>query len=423
MVHLAHIPFNHIGVDAGSGSHTADHGHTCTDASHHHNHAPQADNNAAQQHNKLHDDSTLLSAISSPAITTETQQQLSNSLQEQNRIHNDFPKAPQANQSNFFENISNSIGKFTENFRTNNPALYEKAKYVRLNYPNWFSWATVITHAFGAMFPFIPFIPAKISGRVKQFAIELSRYGVPLAKLHNGLEALYGKRLFEAIARFCPISILPFLPFANFQLAYGLSSALNVTLECINDRNELKKEDGFQVNNQKVIKGFKDMVKDLLHNPNTDLKQRSKLFLTLSGAAAMLVGAVPGLLFARNSVDGPLAKIFGSIRSLGGLLGDTSIIAFSTKPTAAGRRKEQTVGSFFLIPTFMDFAQRWMKLSPESNEIFNHAKTSLNTIGELIWTHFSTEKNDKAQGVIQPSSQQSGLVSIFDPEALHATAA
>jgi hypothetical protein len=111
----------------------------------------------------------------------------------------------------------------------------------------------------------------------------------------------------------------------------------------------------------------------------------------------MLAGAIPALLFARNSLNSPLAKIFGSIRSIGGLLGDMSIILFSTKESAEDRRKEKMVGSFFLIPSIMDFAQRFIDQGKDANEVFNHAKTALNTIAEVIWSSFSTDRNLKQE--------------------------
>ncbi len=162
-----------------------------------------------------------------------------------------------------------------------------------------------------------------------------------------------------------------------------------------------------QVNTKKVIDGFKLMLKDSLKT-GIHPKEKAKLLLTLGGAAAMLLGAVPALLFARNSLNNFIARTFGSVRTFGGFLGDLSILLFSTKPTPEERKKERIVGSFFLIPTFMDFAQRWINQSSEANEIFNHAKTALNTVGELIWTHFSTERNDQ-QSKIKQVEQQTKL--------------
>lgn len=267
--------------------------------------------------------------------------------------------------------------------------------YVRKNYHNWFNWVTVLSHTLGAMLPFTSLVPERISKKVKNFAIQFSRWGVPLVKLHTGGEALYGKRGFEALARIAPTLFLPILPFFNFQLAYGLSSGINVVLEHMSGRiGELKREDGFAINNRKVIDALKSMYSDLM-NPNTDLKERSRLGLSLGGGVFMLAGAIPALIFARNSLNSLPAKIFGSIRSIGGFLGDLSIILFSSKPSPEERRKEQIVGSFFFIPTIMDLLQRWINQDSDANEIFNHAKTSLNTIAEVLWSSFSTDRNVK----------------------------
>lgn len=266
--------------------------------------------------------------------------------------------------------------------------------YIRKNYPSWFNWATMILHTLGAMLPFVSIIPSNISKSVKKFAENFSRYGIPAVKIHTGLEALQGKRLFEAIARVLPAVIIPGLklPFFNFHLAYGLSSGINVVLEHMNDRiGELSKKDSFATNNTKVINGFKSMITDLIQGVH--FKERTKLGLALGGGAAMIAGAIPALLFAKNSLNSWASKIFGSLRAVGGLMGDLSIILFSSKTDPEEKRKEQLVGSFYLIPSMMDFIQRWISQSSDANEIFNHAKTALNTIAEVLWSSLSTDRN------------------------------
>lgn len=268
--------------------------------------------------------------------------------------------------------------------------------YIRKNYPTWFNWATIILHSLGAMLPFVSIIPKNISTKIKESAISFSRWGVPIVKIHTALEAFKGKRIFEAVARVMPTLFLPFLPFFNFQLAYGLSSGVNVVLEHMGKRTgELLAEDGFKVNNKKVIEGFKSMMKDLVKGVH--IRERTELTITLLGAAGMILGAIPALLFARNSLNSPLAKFFGSMRSVGGLLGDLSIIFFSSKTNPAERRKEKLVGSFYLIPSMMDFMQRWITQSSDANEIFNHTKTTLNTVAEVLWSSMSTDRNARQE--------------------------
>lgn len=279
--------------------------------------------------------------------------------------------------------------------------------YIRKNYPSWFNWTTMILHTLGSTMPFVSFIPQSFSRAIKDFAINFSKYGIPLVKLHTGLEALQGKRMFEALARVLPAAIIPGfnLPFFNFHLAYGLSSGVNVVLEHMNDRiGDLSKHDSFAVNNKKVISGFKSMIRDLIYGAH--IRERTKLFLALGGGAAMLAGAVPALIFARDSLNSMASKIFGSIRTVGGLLGDLSIILFSSKTDPDEKRKEQLVGAFFLIPSMMDFLQRWMNQSADANEIFNHAKTALNTIGEVLWSSLSTDRNLKQSNVIEVEKSQ-----------------
>jgi len=268
--------------------------------------------------------------------------------------------------------------------------------YIRKNYPSWFNWSTMILHTLGAMLPFVSVVPQNVSKAVKDFAIKFSRYGISAVKIHTGLEALSGKRMYEAIARVLPAFIIPGLklPFFNFHLAYGLSSGINVVLEHMNDRiGELSKDDSVKTNNKKVIDGFKSMLHDLINGVH--IKERTKLGLALGGGAAMIAGTVPALLFARDSLNSWASKLFGSVRAIGGLMGDLSIILFSSKTDPEEKRKEQLVGSFYLIPSMMDFMQRWITQSSDANEIFNHAKTALNTIAEVLWSSLSTDRNIK----------------------------
>lgn len=303
----------------------------------------------------------------------------------------DDTQKPAVNQANTF--IQNSIAPEWDHKK---PLL----ENIKLNYPHWFNIITVSLHFLGGSLPSIPGIPKKISLGFRDIAEKFSRWCVPVSKIHNCIEALQGKRLYEAIAR-TPALLIPILklPFHNFQLAYGLGSGINVVHETIKSRvGELKAQDGFGVNNKKIQDGFVHAVKDLFHGgKHVDVKERARLGLTLGGGAAMLLGAVPTLLFDRNGLNDGFARVFGSIRSIGGLLGDLSITLFPKHEIPELQKKLPLIGSLYLVPTFMDFAQRWMKQDEETNSIFNHVKTTLNTIAELIWTHFSTIENQKAK--------------------------
>lgn len=277
---------------------------------------------------------------------------------------------------------------------TNNNFSFD---YIRKNYPHWFNYVTVILHTLGAILPFVSICPKKFSAGIRKFAIAFSRFGLPLVKLHTGIEAFIGKRLFEGIARLAPTLFLPILPFFNFQLAYGLSSGVNVVLEHLNlIIGELSHKDSFETNNNKVLNGVKQMF-EIICKPTSTVSDRIKYSLALGGGSLMIGGAIPALIFAKDSLDSIPAKIFGSIRTLGGFLGDLSIMIFSTKKQSEERQKEKLVGSFYLIPTIMDFAQRFIPQKSEANEIFNHAKTALNTIADVLWSSFSTDRNIKQE--------------------------
>ena len=283
---------------------------------------------------------------------------------------------------------------------------------IKLNYPHWFNIATVALHALGSSLPSMPFIPKKISLAFRKSAILFSQWCIPFSKLHNFFEAWKGNRFYEAVARVLPNLFLPFLPFHNFQLAYGLSSGINVVHEHIKSRvGGLSDKDSMKQNIKKINDGLQFAIKDLFHGGNkVTTKERVKLGLTLGGGAAMILGAVPTLLFDRQGLNDGFAKFFGTIRSLGGFFGDLSITLFPSNPIENLRKKERAIGGIYLVPTFMDAAQRWMNQAPETNEIFNHFKSALNTIAELTWTHFSTlenhNQNRKKEKIATASSVQ-----------------
>ncbi len=309
--------------------------------------------------------------------------------------------------------------KFREDIEAENHQPEAKQKpddlylYVRKNYHHWFNWATIGLHTLGATLPFISFVPKTLSDDVKKAAVNFSKYGVPfVVKLITGLEALDGKRTFEAIARFVPTALMPTVPFHNFQVPYGLSSGINITLDQVMKKTgDLKKEDGFAVNNKKVIDGFKDLVSDLF-KPQVDFKERTRIFLSLGGSALMFLGAIPMMLFARNDLNSTFSKIFGSLRALGGFKGDLSLIFFPPGETEKIKKTLQKVGQFFLVPTVMDLMQRFMNLSEDANEIFNHAKTALNTVAEVMWSSISTERNVNQKQDQEPQGSLHGHQSV-----------
>lgn len=258
---------------------------------------------------------------------------------------------------------------------------------VREKYPVVLNWLTVALHSAASSLPFIPFIPKDFAKKVKNWAIVFSRYIVPLNMVHNAIEDLFGKRLFHAIARLAPPACLPFLPFFNFSMPYGIYAGINFPTEEIVKRvGELSKHDSFAVNNQKVIDGLKSMWEDF-KNPTHHFNERFKLGSIFFASASMLIGAVGGLIFSPKSLNNLPAAFFGFIRSTGGLVGDLNLILGKNSTN-----KEKTIGGLYAIGSLMDMTQRWIT-DPTINELYNHAKTSLNTISTMLWTHKSTDRN------------------------------
>jgi hypothetical protein len=266
---------------------------------------------------------------------------------------------------------------------------------VREKYPVVLSWFTVALHSAASSLPFIPFVPKQTAKKFKDWALAFSRYIVPLNMVHEAIEDLSGKRLFHAIARLAPPVCLPFLPFYNFSMPYGIFAGINFPTEEIVKRvGELSKHNTFAENNQKIIDGLKAMWNDF-NNQANPFKERFRLGSIFFASASMLAGALGGLLFSPNSLNNIPATIFGFIRSTGGLVGDLNLILGKNHT-----KKEKTIGSLYAIGSLMDITQRWIT-DPTINELYNHAKTSLNTISTLLWTHMSTDRNRQEEKKVQ----------------------
>ncbi len=259
---------------------------------------------------------------------------------------------------------------------------------VREKYPVVLNWFTVALHSAASSLPFMPFVSKTLSKKVKDWAIVFSRYVVPVNMIHNAVEDIFiGKRLFHGIARLVPPICLPFLPFFNFSMPYGIYAGINFpTEEIVKRTGELSKHNTIAENNKKVIDGLKAMWADF-KNQAIPLKERFRLGSIFFASASMLSGALGGLLFSPNSLNNLPATFFGFVRSMGGLIGDLNLILGKNST-----KKEKTIGSLYAVGSLMDMTQRWIT-DPIINELYNHAKTSLNTISTMLWTHMSTERN------------------------------
>lgn len=279
----------------------------------------------------------------------------------------------------------NPIERANRQAQTQSSNTSSSLQKLRLHYPTALNVASVSLHLFASSFPWIPFIPKKISKMINNAAIFFSRYIVPINMLHNAVEAISKKRLFEGLARIPVPFMMPFLPFFNFKLPYGLFAGINLPNEEITKRvGKLDDQASFSANNKKTLDGLKLMWKDLM-NPQISSGERIKIGFTLLGSFCMLFGSVNGLLFAPQSLNNLAASVFGFIRSIGGLIGD-GILIFTGNP------REKLIGMLYAVGSFMDITQRWIK-NPAINEIYNHVKTALDTVSTMLWTHVSTQRN------------------------------
>ncbi len=220
-----------------------------------------------------------------------------------------------------------------------------------------------------------------------------AKYIIPFTFGWNGIEALMGKRLPEAISRLIPASLFCVLPFYNLNLATGISSGLNCLFEHVKDRHGGKNpgEGDLWKNTQEVLKTSKNIFKDIIKGDQSkeDLgKQLSTIFL--------LLGSLGGLALAKDSRDSGLARFFGNMRNIGGLIADYKLV-FNTVEEPARARDQKIVGGTCTIASILNILMRWV--DPKLARALNHISIAADDFGLTYWAQSSKRDNDAAQKV------------------------
>ncbi len=233
-----------------------------------------------------------------------------------------------------------------------------------------------------------------------------SRYVIPFSFGWNGVEALVGNRLVEALTRIVPAVSFWALPFYNFNTATGISSGINYMLELVTNR--LKKQ-GVKVpshdmwENTKVIGGeLMNVCKDFLTNAKTDENWVHKItsFFLLGGSAG-------GFLFASKDRDTWLARLFGNVRNIGGFFGDYDLVT---------NRKydvhKKVVGLSCGVASILNMIMRWV--NPELARTLNHISIAADDFGLTYWAQDSRRHNKPAA---KSASKESGSRSLLQKMA------
>jgi hypothetical protein len=217
-----------------------------------------------------------------------------------------------------------------------------------------------------------------------------SKYIIPLSFGWNGIEAAVGNRGLEAFARIVPAISFLFLPFHNLNIATGVSSGLQYLFELVRDRHGGKNPATHNIieNAKETLKTSFAIIKDILTFNQTyeDLpKQISASFL--------LMGSIGGLIFAPKERDSFLARFFGNMRNIGGLVADWKLIFNDIADNARRAFDLRFVGSLCSTASILNIIMRWV--NPQIARALNHIAIAIDDFGLTYWAQCSKRDNDE----------------------------
>lgn len=233
------------------------------------------------------------------------------------------------------------------------------------------------------------FLPEKAYNFIDEKSEWFSKYIIPISFSWNSVEALVGHRLPEAISRIVPALSFWALPFYNFNLATGVSSALNYIFEHVKERHGGRNPgNGSMVENAKqVFSTSIDVIKDIVIGK----RDKEDIFKQL-GTLGLFFGSFGGMIFTRKQRDSLWARVFGNMRNIGGLIADYKLIFNDAKdPTQAKYQRE--VGAFASIASILNIFMRWV--NPELARMFNHISIAADDYALTRWAQVSKEDNDR----------------------------
>ena len=277
-------------------------------------------------------------------------------------------------------------------------SLWDKFRLQFINGPKWFqafrSNTTMSLNYFGVAFNALAvigksFLPEKIYKQVDEKSEWFSKYVIPISFAWNSVEALVGHRIPEALSRLIPAVSFWALPFYNFNLATGLSSGLNYVFEHVKERNGGRNPGAGDLveNLKKTVTDSIDVITDIFKGK----RDKEDIYKQI-GTAGLLGGSIGGMLFARNSRDSFLARVFGNMRNLGGLAADYKLI-FNNAKDPDQSRYQREVGSLCSIASVLNIFMRWV--NPEMARMLNHISIAADDFGLTRWAQVSKEDNDR----------------------------
>lgn len=237
-----------------------------------------------------------------------------------------------------------------------------------------------------------------------------SRYVIPFSFAWNGVEALVGNRLVEALTRLVPAVSFWALPFYNFNTATGVSSGINYMLELVTNRlkkQEIKVPSHDMWQNTKVIGGeLLNVCKDFLTNADTSHYKENWVHKITS--FFLLGGSAGGFLFASKDRDTWLARLFGNIRNLGGFVGDYDLVTNKKYDV-----HKKVVGLSCGVASILNMIMRWV--NPELARSLNHISIAADDFGLTYWAQDSRRHNTPSNA--KPALKESGSRALLQKMA------
>ncbi len=269
------------------------------------------------------------------------------------------------------------------------------------------NYFTLSLNSVGIIFNFLAVITGnsnivskKISEKIDKGSEWFSRYIIPLSFGWNGIEALVGNRAVEAVARIIPAISFLFLPFYNLNIATGVSSGLQYLFELVKDRHGGKNPATHSIkeNAKQTIQTSLAILKDIF-----TFNQTHEDFKKQISTAFMLIGSFGGLAFASKDRDSLLARFFGNMRNIGGLVADWKLIFNDVKNNIRRAFDLRLVGSLCSTASIMNIIMRWV--NPELARTLNHISIAIDDFGLTYWAQCSKRDNDEqfADKNLQPA--------------------
>jgi len=230
----------------------------------------------------------------------------------------------------------------------------------------------------------------KVAFAFTKFVAPIISYGL------RGFDSLRHKNILEAVIKFIPPFLMPFIGDANVDVVYGLSTGLNCMHDLAQDsaNNKAKSDSNFADKVEQSKKSYRQYASMLLKEVKDICVKFVKGGLdklqwgTTLASFMIFGGALPIILFARNARDSIFARAVGLFRNIGGIVGD---VYFMLDKKDAHKRK---TGFLCALAGLCDIAKRWV--GDKWGQIFIHAAAAFNVSGYAVWNSRDHNKTPEA---------------------------